>query len=85
MWTCKQVAKALAETHYEDLPKWKRLGLKLHVALCFVCSRYHKDVMVMQDCARVLSEREKDGSCQLLECLADDAKARMKKRLQDAD
>jgi hypothetical protein len=85
MWTCKQVARGLAEKHYDDLPKWKRIGLKVHVALCVICRRYHKDVMLMQDCARALSEREQEGSCQLPASLADDAKARMKKQLQDAD
>ena len=81
MWTCKHVANSLAETHHDDLPQWKRLGLKIHVALCVVCSRYHKNVMVMQDCARALAEHEKEGSCQSPDCLAEDAKERMKKRL----
>ena len=85
MWTCKRVAEALAETNYEDLPRWQCLGLKLHVSLCCICSRYHKGVMVMQDCARILAEREKEGCCQQPDCLPEGAKERIKKRLQDSD
>jgi hypothetical protein len=83
MFKCKQVAEALAQSHYDDLPRWKRLGLKLHVAICFVCSRYHKQVMLMQDCSRGLAEHEKDGCCQLPDSLSDEAKARMRKKISD--
>ena len=81
MLRCKQVAEALAENHYDDLPKWRRLGLKVHVAFCFVCSRYHKQVMTLQDCARGLAEQEKDGKCQLPDALSEDAKSRMKAKI----
>ncbi|HAR66491.1 MAG TPA: hypothetical protein DCR55_09810 [Lentisphaeria bacterium] len=85
MWTCKRVAKSLAETHYKGLPGRKRLGLKAHMALCLVCSRYHKDAMLMQDCAKALAEREQAGNCQLPARLPEDAKERMKRQLRDVD
>ena len=61
MWTCKQVGEALAEHRYRDLPWHRRIGLRLHVALCFVCRRYNKQVMQMQDLAAVFERRELDG------------------------
>ena len=86
MLKCKQVAEALADHHYDDLPKWKKIGLKLHLALCFVCSKYHKQVLVMQDCARNLSEQEKaDKTMPHDQCLSDDCKARMKKALAESN
>ncbi len=48
MWLCKQVAHALDDHRYWDLPWHRRLGLNLHVLLCFVCGRYHRHVMLMQ-------------------------------------
>ena len=55
------------------------------MALCLVCSRYHKDAMLMQDCAKALAEREQAGNCQLPARLPEDAKERMKRQLRDVD
>ena len=84
MLKCKHVADALADQHYDDLPKWKKIGLKLHVALCFVCGKFHKDVMLFQDCSRKLSEREEESGCtSVTSCLPDDFKERMKKEMAE--
>lgn len=58
MWRCKHVADALARYHYWDLPWAKRLGLKTHVHLCVVCGRFHRQVMIMQDAARIFRKHE---------------------------
>ena len=83
MLRCKHVADALAASHYQDLSKWQRIGLRLHMALCFVCCKYHKQVMLMQDCARGMCEHEAGDSAPppTDQCLSDDAKSRMKSRL----
>ena len=49
MLTCKQVAKSLADGDYAELALPKRVLLKLHVLLCFVCGRYHRHVMRFQN------------------------------------
>lgn len=61
MWRCKHVADALAEHHYWQLPWLKRVGLKLHVAVCVVCGRYHRQVMLMQDIADKFARQEQGG------------------------
>ena len=58
MLTCKHVAKQLNEGDYAELPRRKRLGLKLHVLLCVVCGRYQRQVMRFQDGVRRYRERE---------------------------
>ncbi len=58
MWRCKHVAEALAKHHYWDLPWAQRMGLKTHVCLCFVCGRFHRQVMIMQDAARRFRRHE---------------------------
>ncbi len=58
MLRCKHVADALAQAHHWDLPWYRRWGLHLHVALCFVCGRYHRQVILMQDALRVFRRRE---------------------------
>ena len=58
MLRCKHVADALAQHHYWDLPWAKRAGLKAHVYLCVFCGRFHRQVMVMQDAARIFRKHE---------------------------
>lgn len=52
MLTCKQVARSLTDGDYAELPPLKRLSLKVHVLLCAVCGRYHRQVMRFQDGVR---------------------------------
>lgn len=58
MWMCRQVAKALAEQDYESLPPLRRWGLRLHVKLCVMCGKFHKQVMIMQDGVRTFRREE---------------------------
>lgn len=82
MWRCKNVASALAEKNYELLPWRRRMGLKLHVALCFVCHGYHKQVMIMQDVTRKFHEHEENDDLAPETELGDDAKQRIKEVLK---
>jgi len=61
MLTCKQVSDALAQQDYATLSRVKRSGLKLHVALCVVCGKYNRQVMIMQDAARAFRRREESA------------------------
>jgi len=58
MLTCKQVSNALAKQDYATMSLFQRAGLKLHVALCVVCGKYNRQVMIMQDAARTFRKRE---------------------------
>lgn len=60
MWTCKQVSNALAEKDYAKMTLRERIGLRIHIALCVVCGRYNRQVMIMQDAARAFRRREND-------------------------
>ena len=61
MLTCKQVSKALEKQDYETLSPFSKAMLKFHVWWCFVCKRYNKDVMLMQDTCR--HARAHDDDC----------------------
>ena len=61
IWRCKHVAEALAERHVEELSLGQRIALRIHVALCIVCGRYHRQVMAMQEVAGRLRQREQAG------------------------
>ena len=84
MWMCRQVAKALAEGDYEKLPPRRKFGLKLHVLLCTMCGKYHRQVMDMQDGVRGFLEHEEEPQVSPDVHLTDDAKERMKEALHDS-
>ena len=60
MFTCKQVSKSLSEKDYQDLSPIKKLMLKLHVALCFVCGKFNRQVMDSQDMCRHYRNKESE-------------------------
>lgn len=78
MLMCRQVAKALAEEHYWDLPWHRRTGLKLHVFLCGMCGRYHRQVMDFQDGVRGFLAHEEDDDVQPDVHLSDEARDRIR-------
>lgn len=80
MLRCKHVADALADHHYWELPWLKRVGLKLHVALCVVCGRYHRQIMRMQEMADGFRRREEADTLPG-QGMPPETKARMKSSL----
>ena len=81
MWMCRQVAKALAENRYYELPLHRRIGLKMHIALCAVCGKYHRQVVVMQDGVRTYLEHEEADDVATGVCLPDDVRERIRAKL----
>ena len=59
--TCKQVAKSLANKRYDDMTSYERFRLRFHVAICFVCGKFHRDVIQMQRCSAELAAREEEA------------------------
>jgi hypothetical protein len=74
---CRQVAKALAESDYEKLPPGKKAGLKLHVLLCAMCGKYHRQVMDLQDGVRGFLAHEEDDDLAPELHLSEEAKHRI--------
>ncbi len=64
MLTCKQVSKALAESDYKELPLYKRLLLRFHITICFICKGYNKNVMRFHDMARAFRRYEDEKTAE---------------------
>ena len=58
MWRCKHVSDALYEKDYKELSFWKRIGLIIHVRLCFFCGKHNRQIMRMQDACRHFADEE---------------------------
>lgn len=80
MITCKQVSKALAENRIHELPWHKRLGLKLHIKLCFVCGKANTQIVQLQNGIKKMLDRE-DDDLYVNVRLSDEAKDNLKQKM----
>ncbi len=62
MLRCKTVSNALAKSKYWKLPWYRRLGLHIHVALCVMCGRSNRQIMLMQDGVREYLRHEMEDT-----------------------
>lgn len=78
MLTCKQVSKSLAEQDYETLPWRRKMALKFHVALCFVCGKYNRQLMDLYDGIRGYKAYEEQADGNGRTALNEEQKCRIK-------
>ncbi len=58
MIMCRQVARALSRYHYWELPWYRRIPMFLHIRLCIMCGKYHRQVVTMQTGVREFLRHE---------------------------
>ena len=49
---------ALAEGDYKNLPRSQRFMLRMHVAICFICHGFNRNIMRFQDLVRAFRGKE---------------------------
>jgi len=84
MLRCKQVANALADDNFFRLPRSKQIGIRMHVALCVVCRRFHNQLIEFHRGEQELLRREEAGELCGNSGLSPEAKARIRASLQKA-
>jgi hypothetical protein len=77
MIACRQVAKALANHRYYELPWHRRIPMFIHIRLCIMCGKYHQQVVDMKKGVRDYLEHENDGYIEPDVHLSREAKARI--------
>jgi hypothetical protein len=82
MLKCKQVSEALRNGKYWKLPWHRRMGLYMHVGLCFVCGKYNRQVMLMQDGVREYLRHEISDPPPAELRLPAEARARLRRALE---
>jgi hypothetical protein len=81
MLNCKQVTRLVSQAMDAKLPWYQRLGIRLHLLYCVWCRRYTAQLRFLQRAAREMAGESADFSDSKL---SSEAKAQMRKRLQDA-
>jgi hypothetical protein len=82
MIACKQVAKALANHRYYELPWWRRIPMFIHIKLCVMCGEYHQQVVDMQKGVHDYLEHEDSGDIEPQVHLSDEARQRIEAALK---
>ena len=84
IFTCKQVANALAKSRYYELPWYRRGPMFFHIGICKVCGKYHKQVITMQKGMKEFIEHENAGDLHPDVKLSDNAKNRIHEAIDKA-
>ena len=82
MIACKQVAKALGNHRYYELPWWRRIPMFVHIRLCIMCGKYHQQVVDMQKGVKNYLEHEDEGDIETHVHLSDEARERIEAALK---
>ncbi len=82
MFECKQITELVSEGMDRKLPLWRRMGIRFHLMMCKLCSRYERQLKKLREAARHLGEM--GHSTPGAHRLSEDTKRRMKDNLKDA-
>lgn len=77
MIACRQVAKALANHRYYELPWYRRIPMFIHIRLCVMCGKYHQQIVDMQKGVHDYLEHEEVGDIETHVHLSNEAKERI--------
>ena len=85
MMNCKETARLICEGCDRDLPWYVRVRLCLHLALCFVCRNFSKQIDTVSKIARSAGGAEAGSPIAegrvYDQCLSSETKARLKKMM----
>ncbi len=80
IFSCKKISLLISESMDWKLPLYRRLGIKLHLMMCYLCRRYKKQLLFIHSILQTEKKIEEIDSASL----SPEAKERIKKRLEQA-
>lgn len=88
MMSCREASRLVSERRERELSLGERIGLRFHLAMCFLCRRYADQIDFLHDIAHSLGHLPHDelpsGVMPHGAALSADAKERLKKSLLDS-
>jgi len=83
MFRCRDVSRMVSESMDRELPWQKRMGIRLHLMMCRLCTRHKKQLeMIRVLMGRYSRALEESGSLSL--SLPSEEKGRIKELLQNS-
>ncbi|HHD64771.1 MAG TPA: zf-HC2 domain-containing protein [Desulfobulbaceae bacterium] len=77
IFSCKQITELISESMDRKLPIYRRIGIRIHLMMCYLCRRYKKQLLFLRTVLQAIEEAdEKNG-----EVLSQEARRRIKNKL----
>jgi len=58
MISCRNVARLLMSDELSTQSRWKRMEIRLHLAMCVLCSRLARQLALLRSGVRQMSEQD---------------------------
>lgn len=78
MITCREAARLLSDKLEYPLPLYKRIYLRMHLAMCSGCSLYGRQIKALKNLVSRRIDANQEISLSSTSSLSDDARHRMK-------
>lgn len=85
MLRCREISKLVSESMDRDLPLRTRIQVRMHLAMCRMCSGFARQVRLLRRAARENPDRLAAGEDDPEAKLSDQARERIKTALHDAE
>jgi len=82
MYNCKEVTQMVSESLDRKLPLRQRMGIRLHLFMCKLCSRFRKQMLILREAVRLQDRYVEDAKHPLT--LNPDTREHIKRSLIDS-
>ena len=81
MFKCKEVTRMISESLDRELPFYQRIGIRMHLLMCKLCSRYRRQLLLMRETIRLQTASSEDIESEIV--LPPGARERIKHLIHD--
>jgi len=79
IFSCKQITGKISESMDRKLPLLERMGIRFHLMMCKLCTRYQKQLLFIRETLRYGSDSGEGSATS--SGLSDEGRKRIKKNL----
>lgn len=79
VFSCKQTTGKISESMDRQLPLSQRMGIRFHLMMCKLCTRYQKQLLFIRETLRY--DADSRGGSATSSRLSDEGRRRIKKNL----
>jgi hypothetical protein len=82
IFNCKAVTRMVSESMDRKLPFYQRMGIRMHLLMCKLCSRYRRQLSFLRETIRLQAASSEDIESAIV--LPPGARERIKRSIRNA-
>ncbi len=82
MFNCKEVTRMVSESLDRELPFYQRIGIRMHLLMCKLCSRYRRQLLLLRETIRLQAASSEDTESAIV--LPPGTRERIKRSIRNA-